>query len=202
MAKGKKTGGSKRRSKNKKTIELRKAIDEVVAELDYQIGVTFAPLARCGSDESRAPSLQLTMSAPQEQASSLGLIAFIAAEPPGEQRPRAGPSQVAKAVFQPAGSHARLVFGGWSHSGRKAFTAPLRAARVLPGARGVDQHPVPQAGAELRNVAILHGRAGVNGRAENPGENHHTAFAGVEPVSERPFNLLIVRGIDVLFHHN
>src|SRR5262245_63833458 len=88
-------------------------------------------------------------------------------------------SQVAKPVFRPASSDARLVFGRRSHRGRKALTAPLRTARVLPRARGVDQHPVPEAGTKLRHVAILHRRTGINGRAENPREDHHSAFAGV-----------------------
>src|SRR5262249_60633724 len=57
--------------------------------------------------------------------------------------------QVAKPVFRPADFHARLVFGRRSYSGGKALAAPLRRTRVLPCARGVDQHPVPAAVAEL-----------------------------------------------------
>src|SRR5204862_2185495 len=116
--------------------------------------------------------------------------------------PTARDSQITQPVFRPTGSHARLIFRGWSHGGRKTLPAPLRTPRVLPGARGIDQHPVPEAGAELCNIAILHGRAGIDRRAENAGEDDDAAFASVHPVSERPFNLLVVRGIDVLLHHN
>src|SRR5258707_728635 len=111
-------------------------------------------------------------------------------------------SQIAQPVFRPTGSHARLVFRAWPHGGRKPLSAPLRTPRILPRARGVDQHPVPEAGAELCNVAILHRRAGIDRRAENPRKNDDATFAGVHPVSERPFNLLVIRGIDVLLHHN
>src|SRR5262245_53334926 len=111
-------------------------------------------------------------------------------------------SQVAKPVFRPASSDARLVFGRRSHRRRKALTTPLRTARVLPRARGVNQRPVPQAGAELRNVAIFHGRAGINGRADNPREDHYSSCASVQAVSECPFHLLVVRWVDVRLHHN
>src|SRR5260370_2976904 len=111
-------------------------------------------------------------------------------------------SQIAQPVFRPTGSHARLVFRGWPHGGRKTLSAPLRTPRILPRPRGVHQHPVPKAGAELCNVAILHRRHGVHCRARNLRKHCDATFAGVHPVSERPFNLLVVRGIDVLLHHN
>src|SRR5262245_15821935 len=111
-------------------------------------------------------------------------------------------SQVAQPIFRPTGSHARLISRGWSHGRRKTLPAPLRTPGVLPGARGVDQHPIPEAGAELCDVAILHGRAGIDRRAENAREDDDAAFTGVHPVRECPFNLLVVRGIDVLLYHN
>ena len=75
-------------------------------------------------------------------------------------------------------------------------------ALELPGARRVDQHAVPEAGAELRHVAILHRRAGIDGRAEDAGEDHDAALAGIHAVRERPVHLLVRRGIDVLLHHD
>src|SRR3981081_4736562 len=110
--------------------------------------------------------------------------------------------QIAEAVVRPALAHARLVFGGWTHSGRKAPRAPRRTARFLPRARGVDQHPVPEAGAELGHVAILHRRAGIDGRAENSREDDHAALPGVDAMRKRPLDLLVVGGVDVLLHHD
>src|SRR6266446_7233518 len=55
--------------------------------------------------------------------------------------------------------------------GGKALAAPLGPTGVLPRAGRVDQHPVPKPCAELRHVAILQRRAGIDGRAEDPRED-------------------------------
>src|SRR5262245_51881415 len=111
-------------------------------------------------------------------------------------------SQIAKPIVRPALAHASLVLGSRPHRWRKALATPFRPARILPRARGIDEHAIPQSGAELRDVAVLHGRAGIDGRAEDPREDHHAAFAGVDPVSKSPFHLLVVSRIDVLLHHD
>src|SRR5262249_9165457 len=42
----------------------------------------------------------------------------------------------------------------------------------------------------------------IDGRAENPREDHHAAVAGIDAMSEGPFDLLVVGGVDVLLHHD
>src|SRR5262245_15914798 len=86
-------------------------------------------------------------------------------------------SQVAEPVLGPARSHPGLVVRVGPHGGREALAAPLRAPRPLPRARGVDQHPVPESGAELRDVAILHGGARIDGRAEDAREDDDAPLA-------------------------
>src|SRR5260370_1205607 len=109
---------------------------------------------------------------------------------------------MATPAVRPSGSHALLASTETPHLRRKTVPPQPPTPLILPRARGVDQHPVPEAGADLCNVAILHWRAGIDRRAENPRKDDDAAFAGVHPVSERPFNLLVVRRIDVLLHHN
>src|SRR2546430_1463577 len=59
-------------------------------------------------------------------------------------------SQIAKSVFRPALAHPSLVLGGRPHRRRKALATPFRPTRVLPRARRIDEHAIPQSGAELR----------------------------------------------------
>src|SRR5262245_38987312 len=87
-------------------------------------------------------------------------------------------SELAQAVLLPARADARLVLGRRPHGGRKAFAAPLGAARMLPGPRGVDQHAIPEPGAELGHVAVFHRCAGVDGRTEDAREDDEAALAG------------------------
>src|SRR5262245_32502236 len=65
-------------------------------------------------------------------------------------------SQIAKPVLRPALAHALLIFQCWTHGRRKALAAPFWPARILPRPGRVDQHAIPQASAELRDVAIFH----------------------------------------------
>src|SRR5262249_17150640 len=109
---------------------------------------------------------------------------------------------VAEPVLRPAGLDACLVVWRRPHRGRKALAAPLGPTGVLPGAGGVDQHPVPKPRAELRHVAIFQRRAGIDGRAEDPREDDQPALAGVHAMRERPFHLLVVGWVDVLLHHD
>src|SRR5580704_5424332 len=85
---------------------------------------------------------------------------------------------------------------------RKAFVVPARLARVLPRARGVDQHAVPQSGAELFDVAVFQGRRRIDRRAEYSREYHDAAFAGIDPMRISPFDLLVGGRIDILFDHD
>src|SRR2546425_1167002 len=73
-------------------------------------------------------------------------------------------SDVAEPVLLPALAHARLVFGRRPHRRRKALAAPFGAALELPVAGGVDERAVPEAGAELRDVAVLERRARIDRR--------------------------------------
>src|SRR6267143_6531062 len=85
---------------------------------------------------------------------------------PDSRQRRKARSHVAEAVLLPALAHARLVLRCRPHRRRKALTAPLGAALALPVARGVEEHAVPEAGAELRDVAVLERRGRIDRRAE------------------------------------
>src|SRR5438132_7861708 len=98
---------------------------------------------------------------------------------------RLSPLQVAEPILRPAGVNACLVVWRRAHGGRKALTAPLGPTGVLPRAGCVDQHPVPKPCAELRHVAILQRRAGIDRGAEDPREDDHSALTSVDAVRER-----------------
>src|SRR5687767_4591336 len=107
--------------------------------------------------------------------------------------------QVSEAVFVPAGPHLRFVFRRRPHGRREALAVPFLALRELPVPRGVEEHAVPEAGAELRDVAILHRSGRIDRRAEDAGEDHDAALARVHAMGERPVDLLVRRHVDVLF---
>src|SRR2546422_10541068 len=90
-------------------------------------------------------------------------------------------SEVAEPQLLPALAHPRLVLGRGTHGRREALAAPCLAALELPRARGADQHPVPEAGPELRDVPPLERRARIERRAEDPGEDHRALVARVHP---------------------
>src|SRR5262249_35560214 len=106
-----------------------------------------------------------------------------------ERRPSG--SEVAEPVLLPAGADAGLVVGGGPHGGREALAAPFGAAFELPRAGGVDEHAVPEPGAEAGHVAVGQGRARIDGRAEDAGEDHDAVLAGVHAVGEGPVDLLV-----------
>src|SRR5207245_11593258 len=85
-------------------------------------------------------------------------------------------SEVPQPELVPALAHARLVLGGGPHGGREALVAPLRPPRELPRARAVEEHAVPQAGAELAHVAGFHWRRALCGRADDPRAHHEADF--------------------------
>src|ERR1700730_9244399 len=85
---------------------------------------------------------------------------------------------------------------------RKAVVVPARLARVFPRARGVDQHAIPQSGAELFDVAIFQRRRRVDRRAEYSREYHDAAFAGIDSMRISPCDLLVGGRIDVLLDHD
>src|SRR4030095_3365650 len=62
-------------------------------------------------------------------------------------------SEVAEPQLFPAVAHPGLVLGGRAHRRREPLAAPLGTPLELPGARRVDQHAIPQTGAEPRAVA-------------------------------------------------
>src|ERR1700728_4968462 len=88
--------------------------------------------------------------------------------------------QIAQAVFGPARLHARRVVSVWLDGRRKTLVAPALLPRMFPVTRGVDQHAIPQSGAELRHVAVFHRRGGIDRRTENAWEDHHAAFTSVD----------------------
>src|SRR5262249_48327130 len=110
--------------------------------------------------------------------------------------------EITQALLGPALADARLVLAVRTHGRRKALATPLRAALELPRARAVEEHAVPEPGAQPRHVAVLHGRGGIDGRAEDAGEDDQAAFARVHAMGERPVDLLVRRGIDVVVHHD
>src|SRR5438309_6878188 len=113
---------------------------------------------------------------------------------------RAG-SHVAEPELLPALAHARLVLRRRPHRRREALAAPLGAALELPVARGVEEHAVPEAGAELRDVAVLERRGRIDRRAEASGEDDDAALARVDPMRHRPVDLLVRRHVDVVLDH-
>src|SRR5256886_11188678 len=100
-------------------------------------------------------------------------------------------SHVAEPVLLPALAHARLVLRRRPHRRRETLAAPLRAFFELPVARGVDEHAVPEPGAELRNVAVLQRRGGIDRRAEDSGKDYDAVLAGVDAAGHRPVDLLV-----------
>src|SRR2546427_10099372 len=107
-------------------------------------------------------------------------------------------SEIIEPELLPARAHTRLVLGGRADGGREVLPAPLRAPLELPRARRVDQDSVPEPGAELRDVAVLEGRARIDRRAEDPWEDHEAVLPGVHSMGERPVHLLVRGRIDVL----
>src|SRR5215470_265986 len=110
--------------------------------------------------------------------------------------------EIAQAVLGPALAHARLVLAVRAYGGREALAAPLRAPLELPRARAVEEHAVPQPGAQPRHVAVFHRRGRIDGRAEDPGEDDQAALARVHAMRQRPVDLLVRRGVDVVVHHD
>src|SRR5580704_10483366 len=110
--------------------------------------------------------------------------------------------QIVEPVFLPARIDSRRVVGMRLDGRRKALVVPARLARVFPRPRGVDQHAVPQSGAELLDVAIFQRRRWIDRRAEYSREYHDAAFAGIDPMRVRPFDLFVGGRIDVLFDHD
>src|SRR2546428_1812914 len=110
--------------------------------------------------------------------------------------------QIPEPVFLPARTHAGLVLRGRPHGRRKALVVPLRPLRHLPRARGVDEHAVPEPGAELGDVTVLERRRGIDRRAEAAREDDDAAFAGIHAMGEGPVDLLVRRRVDILFDHD
>src|SRR5580698_848047 len=73
---------------------------------------------------------------------------------------------------------------------------------MLPVACRVDQHAIPQPGAELRNIAVLHRGRWIDRRAKDSREDHHAAFTGIDAVRVGPFDLFIIGWVDVLFDND
>src|SRR5580698_672779 len=111
-------------------------------------------------------------------------------------------SQIVEAVFRPARLDPRRVVGMRLDRRRKALVVPARLPRVFPRPRGVDQHAVPQSGAELFDVAVFQRRRRVDRRAEYSREYYDTAFAGIDAVRISPFDLLVGGRVDILFDHD
>src|SRR5262245_18599846 len=110
--------------------------------------------------------------------------------------------EIPQAVLGPALAYARLVLAVRTHGRREALPTPLRAALELPRPRAVEEHAVPEPGAQARHVPVLHGRGRIDGRAEDPGEDDQAAFARIQAMGERPVDLLVRRGVDVVVHHD
>src|SRR5439155_23571532 len=110
-------------------------------------------------------------------------------------------SEIPEPQLLPPLAHPRLVVGRRAYRRREPFAAPLGAARELPRACRIDQHPVPESGAELRHVPIFRRSARVDRRAEDPREDADAVLPGVDPMRERPVDLLVRGGVDVLLDH-
>src|SRR3989442_12405633 len=110
--------------------------------------------------------------------------------------------QIPEPVFLPARTHAGLVLRGRPHGRRKALVVPLRPLRHLPRARGVDEHAVPEPGAELGDVTVLERRRGIDRRAEAAREDDDAAFAGIHAMGEGPVDLLVRRRVYIFFDHD
>src|SRR5580693_533812 len=111
-------------------------------------------------------------------------------------------SQIVEAVFRPARLDPRRVVGMRLDRRRKALVVPARLPRVFPRARGVDQHAVPQSGAELFDVAVFQRRRRIDRRAEYSREYYDAAFAGIDAMRIGPFDLLVGGRVDILFDHD
>src|SRR5262245_4615137 len=85
-------------------------------------------------------------------------------------------------VFLPALQHQRLVLGRGRDRRREALVVPLRTALEIPVAGGVDQHAIPDAGAELVDVALLKRRRRIERMAEHAGEDDDAAMAGIDAI--------------------
>src|SRR5437870_7452542 len=107
-------------------------------------------------------------------------------------------SEVAEPELLPSLAHSRLVVGRRTHGGWEPLAAPFGPALQLPRAGRVDQHAIPESGAELRDVPVFHRRARIDRRAEDPWEDHDAVLPRVDPMREGPVDLLVGGGIDVL----
>src|ERR687897_3783771 len=101
--------------------------------------------------------------------------------------------EVTEPVLVPAVAHARFVLRRWPDRRREPLAVPLLALRELPVPGGVEQHAVPEAAAELRDVAVLHRRRRIDRRSEAAGEHDDAVLARVHAMRERPVELLVGR---------
>src|SRR5690242_21772715 len=86
-------------------------------------------------------------------------------------------SEIAQPELVPARAHAGLVLGRRAHGRREALVPPLGAARESPRARGVEEHAIPQPGAQAAHLAVLERRRRIDRRAEDAGEDHQALLA-------------------------
>ena len=107
-----------------------------------------------------------------------------------------------EAVFFPALQHQRLVLGrGATVGGKRSLLHSGRRVKLQQRVASISI-AVPDAGAELRHVAFLERRAGVE-RASRTCRERCTMppCARVDAVGERPVDLLVVGRIDVVLEH-
>src|SRR5690606_13024952 len=64
-------------------------------------------------------------------------------------------SRAGEPVGVPLAQHQFTVFRGRLDGRRELRTTPFLAPRITPGLRRVDQHPVPQSGAQVRHRPLL-----------------------------------------------
>src|SRR5215470_16736903 len=69
---------------------------------------------------------------------------------------------------------------------RKAGAAELRIGIVVEVHGGIDQHPVPFAGAEQLGIAVTPAGRGVESGAEGRRHDHDVVLAGIDAMRDRP----------------
>ena len=106
-----------------------------------------------------------------------------------------------EAQFAPARLHRIEIFLRRPHRRREARAAEIGIGVVVEIEGGVDQHAIPFAGAELRDVAVAPPGRRIEPGAKGRRHDDDIVLAGIDAIGDRPIDRRVIVNVDIVVDH-